>query len=112
MTTIDLSGNHLNGSIQESFSDLPRLQKLLLENNLLSGSVPTGIWQNRSLSTSARLTVDLQNNSFSNITGDLNPPANVTLCQGKNVMDGGYLSILGPLFPLVVIRSNGWKFTL
>lgn len=94
MTTIDLSGNHLNGSIQESFSDLPRLQKLLLENNLLSGSVPTGIWQNRSLSTSARLTVDLQNNSFSNITGDLNPPANVTLwlqgnpiCSNANIVN-------------------------
>ncbi|XP_059668624.1 probable LRR receptor-like serine/threonine-protein kinase At1g06840, partial [Cornus florida] len=86
MTTIDLSNNHLNGSIPESFSDLPSLQKLSLQNNLLIGSVPTNIWQNMSFSGTARLLLDLRNNSFSNILGDLNPPANVTLrLQGNPI---------------------------
>lgn len=49
MTTIDLSNNQLGGSIPESFLSLPSLQKL-----------------------------DLENNSLSNIVGDLNPPENVT----------------------------------
>ncbi|PQQ09290.1 putative LRR receptor-like serine/threonine-protein kinase [Prunus yedoensis var. nudiflora] len=78
MTTIDLSDNQLSGSIPESFSDLPSLQKLSLENNLLTGSVPA-IWRNISFSTRARLKLDLRNNSLSNILGELNPPANVTL---------------------------------
>ncbi|XP_021803642.1 putative leucine-rich repeat receptor-like serine/threonine-protein kinase At3g53590, partial [Prunus avium] len=54
MTTIDLSDNQLNGSIPENFSDLPSLQKLSLENNFLTGSVPA-IWWNISFSTRARL---------------------------------------------------------
>ncbi|PQQ09824.1 putative LRR receptor-like serine/threonine-protein kinase [Prunus yedoensis var. nudiflora] len=78
MTTIDLSDNQLSGSIPESFSDLPSLQKLSLENNLLTGSVPAILW-NISFSTRARLKLDLRNNSLSNISGELNPPANVTL---------------------------------
>ncbi|XP_050381056.1 probable LRR receptor-like serine/threonine-protein kinase At1g06840 isoform X2 [Argentina anserina] len=78
MTTIDLSNNHLNGSIPESFSSLPHLQKLSLENNFLNGSVPA-VWRNISFSTKARLLFDLRNNSLSNILEELNPPANVTL---------------------------------
>ncbi|XP_022761372.1 probable LRR receptor-like serine/threonine-protein kinase At1g06840 isoform X2 [Durio zibethinus] len=84
MTTIDLSDNHLNGSIPGSFSDLPSLQTLSLENNFLTGSVPTNFWQNMSFSTSARLKLDLRNNSFSSIEGNLNPPVNVTLRLGGN----------------------------
>ncbi|XVF65980.1 hypothetical protein PTKIN_Ptkin09bG0294100 [Pterospermum kingtungense] len=79
MTTIDLSDNQLNGYIPESFSDLPWLQTLSLENNNLSGPVPTNIWQNMSFGTNARLQLDLRNNSFSSIEGHLNPPVNVTL---------------------------------
>ncbi|EEF30563.1 probable LRR receptor-like serine/threonine-protein kinase At1g06840 isoform X2 [Ricinus communis] len=78
MTTIDLSNNRLNGSIPGSYSNLPLLQRLSLENNLFTGSVPANFWKNMS-STSDRLTLDLRNNSLSNILGELNPPVNVTL---------------------------------
>ncbi|XP_042495044.1 probable LRR receptor-like serine/threonine-protein kinase At1g06840 [Macadamia integrifolia] len=79
ITTIDLSNNHLNGSIPASFSDLPILQNLSLANNLLNGSISSTIWQNKSFGPTARLTLDFQNNSLSNILGDRNPPANVSI---------------------------------
>ncbi|CAB4284818.1 unnamed protein product [Prunus armeniaca] len=95
MTTIDLSDNQLNGSIPESFSDLPSLQKLSLENNLLTGSVPA-MWWKISFSTRARLKLDLRNNSLSNISGELNPPTNVTLrlegnpiCKNASIQNVG-----------------------
>ncbi|XP_031271571.1 probable LRR receptor-like serine/threonine-protein kinase At1g06840 [Pistacia vera] len=84
MTTIDLSENSLNGSIPASFSDLPSLQRLSLDNNFLDGSIPASIWQNMSLSSSARLSLDLRNNNFSSVLGDLDPPNNVTLRLGGN----------------------------
>ncbi|KAL2899742.1 hypothetical protein RDABS01_024824 [Bienertia sinuspersici] len=94
VTTIDLSHNNLNGSIPESFSLLPALQMLSLENNSISGSIPAGIWQNKSFNATARLSVDLRYNSLSNISGDLNPPQNVTLrlrgnpvCNGANIQN-------------------------
>ncbi|KAJ0027198.1 hypothetical protein Pint_35130 [Pistacia integerrima] len=84
MTTIDLSENSLNGSIPASFSDLPSLQRLSLDNNFLDGSIPASIWQNMSLSSSARLSLDLRNNAFSSVSGDLDPPNNVTLRLSGN----------------------------
>ncbi|KAJ0027200.1 hypothetical protein Pint_35132 [Pistacia integerrima] len=84
MTTIDLSENSLNGSIPASFSDLPSLQRLSLDNNFLDGSLPASIWQNMSLSSSARLSLDMRNNNFSSVLGDLDPPNNVTLRLGGN----------------------------
>ncbi|KAL1195842.1 putative leucine-rich repeat receptor-like serine/threonine-protein kinase [Cardamine amara subsp. amara] len=78
MTTIELSHNHLTGSIPQSFSELGSLQLLSLENNNLSGSVPTEIWQNKSFENS-KLQVDLRNNNFSDATGNLITPDNVTL---------------------------------
>ncbi|KAK1391142.1 Protein kinase domain-containing protein [Heracleum sosnowskyi] len=79
MTTIILSSNLLNGTIPESFSNLPYLQLLSVENNNLSGSISASIWQNNFFKTTARLTLDLQNNSLVNISGVLSPPAKVTL---------------------------------
>ncbi|CAN4115758.1 unnamed protein product [Withania somnifera] len=79
MTTIILSHNHLNGSVPKSFSLLPSLQKLSLENNFLSGSVSTEIWQKKTFTTSSRVEIDLQNNSVSNILGAFEPPVNVML---------------------------------
>ncbi|KAK8631269.1 hypothetical protein V6N13_080024 [Hibiscus sabdariffa] len=94
MTTIDLSDNQLNGSIPESFSDLPSLQTLSLQNNFLTGPVPTNIWQNMHFNTSAILMLDLRNNSFSSIEGNLNPPVNVILrlednpvCQNASLLN-------------------------
>ncbi|KGN54727.2 probable LRR receptor-like serine/threonine-protein kinase At1g06840 isoform X2 [Cucumis sativus] len=84
MTTIILSNNQLNGSIPRSFSNLPILQKLSLENNFLNGSVPSALWEKMSFDSSDRLTLDLRNNSFSDISGSTNPPANVTLRLGGN----------------------------
>ncbi|KDP21843.1 hypothetical protein JCGZ_00630 [Jatropha curcas] len=83
-TTIDLSYNRLNGSIPGSFSNLPVLQRLSLENNLFAGSVPANLWQNVSFGTNATLIVDLRNNLLSNILGELNMPDNVTLRLGGN----------------------------
>ncbi|BAT83876.1 hypothetical protein LR48_Vigan503s000800 [Vigna angularis] len=83
MTTIDLSNNLLNGSIPRSYS-YPHLQKLSLANNLLSGSIPASIWQNMSFSVKDKLMIDLHNNSFEDVSGNLNPPANVTLRLSGN----------------------------
>ncbi|XP_065852162.1 probable LRR receptor-like serine/threonine-protein kinase At1g06840 isoform X2 [Euphorbia lathyris] len=84
MTTIVLSDNHLNGSIPGSFSNIPFLQTMSLQNNFFTGSIPANIWKNMSFGTTSRLTLDLRNNSLSNITGELNPPHNVTLRLGGN----------------------------
>ncbi|XP_057754692.1 probable LRR receptor-like serine/threonine-protein kinase At1g06840 [Arachis stenosperma] len=84
MTTIDLSNNNLNGSIPGYFSELPSLQRLSLENNNFSGSISAKIWQKMTLTTNAKLTIDLRNNSLSRILGDPSPPPNVTLRLGGN----------------------------
>ncbi|XP_026427441.1 probable LRR receptor-like serine/threonine-protein kinase At1g06840 [Papaver somniferum] len=86
ITTIILSDNHLNESIPSNFSGLPRLQRLSLENNMLTNSVPSNIWQSVPFSPSARLYIDFRNNLLSSISGALNPPNNVTLrLQGNPV---------------------------
>ncbi|KAI5662924.1 hypothetical protein M9H77_22247 [Catharanthus roseus] len=96
ITTIILSNNQLNGSIPESFSSLPFLQKLSLENNFLTGSFSTEIWHNKSFTATARIFINLQNNLLSNTSGDLDPPANVTLrlqgnlvCRNENIRNIG-----------------------
>ncbi|KAG9443313.1 hypothetical protein H6P81_014653 [Aristolochia fimbriata] len=94
MTTIDLSHNNLTGSIPDSFSGLPFLQRLSLENNSLTGLVPSTIWQNVTISADKKLVLDFENNLLSNISGPLNPPANVTImlegnpvCSRANVLN-------------------------
>ncbi|KAF3976030.1 hypothetical protein CMV_000741 [Castanea mollissima] len=83
ITTILLSYNRLTGAIPSNFSvsDLHDLQKLSIANNLLSGSVPSFIWENRALRGMEKLTVELQNNKLSNITftGTAYLPPNVTV---------------------------------
>ncbi|XP_075647313.1 putative LRR receptor-like serine/threonine-protein kinase At1g06840 isoform X3 [Castanea sativa] len=78
-----LSYNRLTGAIPSNFSvsDLHDLQKLSIANNLLSGSVPSFIWENRALRGMEKLTVELQNNKLSNITftGTAYLPLNVTV---------------------------------
>uniref|UniRef100_A0A0V0IWS3 non-specific serine/threonine protein kinase n=1 Tax=Solanum chacoense TaxID=4108 RepID=A0A0V0IWS3_SOLCH len=84
MTTIDLSYNNLNGTVPSNFSSLPHLQKLSLENNSLSGSVPSIIWQNRTLNATETLILDLRNNKLLNISGTLVIPQNVTVSLQGN----------------------------
>ncbi|KAK4419825.1 putative LRR receptor-like serine/threonine-protein kinase [Sesamum alatum] len=93
ITTVDLSYNNLNGTIPDSFSKLPRLQKLSLANNQLIGPVPSVIWQNRILNASERLILNFENNKLSNISGSLSVPPNVTiglegnpLCSNENLI--------------------------
>ncbi|XP_075519735.1 putative LRR receptor-like serine/threonine-protein kinase At1g06840 isoform X1 [Primulina tabacum] len=93
ITTIDLSNNKLNGTIPDSFSRLPLLQKLSLANNSLSGSVPSTIWQNRILNETERLLLDFASNKFSNISGTLFIPQNVSIglqgnpaCSNSNLI--------------------------
>ncbi|KAG6631020.1 hypothetical protein CIPAW_13G061500 [Carya illinoinensis] len=72
------------GTIPVSFSNLPRLQILSIANNSLNGSIPSTIWQDRALNGNGRLTVELQNNKLSNITGDTNlPPYDTVWLQGN-----------------------------
>ncbi|XP_072958664.1 probable LRR receptor-like serine/threonine-protein kinase At1g06840 [Typha angustifolia] len=79
ITTIDLSNNFLNGSIPSNFSGLPKLQRLSLGNNKLNGSVPSNVWQNIEFTGNRSLILDFQNNSLSDLSSSLNPPANVTI---------------------------------
>ncbi|KAF6142999.1 hypothetical protein GIB67_041067 [Kingdonia uniflora] len=79
MTTIDLSNNMLSGPIPANFSSLPNLQRLSLQNNSLTGLVPSSIWRNITFNETDRLLLDFQKNMLSNISGTLNPPANVTI---------------------------------
>ncbi|KAJ6403459.1 hypothetical protein OIU84_015377 [Salix udensis] len=86
ITTFNLSNNMLTGPIPSYFSGFPFLQKLLLENNNLSGDVPNNFWQNLNLGPAAKLTLDFQNNSLTNISGTISPPANVSIkLQGNPV---------------------------
>uniref|UniRef100_A0A3Q7I393 non-specific serine/threonine protein kinase n=1 Tax=Solanum lycopersicum TaxID=4081 RepID=A0A3Q7I393_SOLLC len=98
MTTIDLSYNNLNGTIPSNFSSLPHLQKLSLENNSLSGSVPSIIWQNRTLNATETLILDLRNNKLLNISGPLAIPQNVTVSlQGNPLCSNSILfNFCGP----------------
>ncbi|KAJ6395174.1 hypothetical protein OIU77_020437 [Salix suchowensis] len=86
ITTFNLSNNMLTGPIPSYFSGFPFLQKLLLHNNNLSGDVPNNFWQNLTLGPAAKLTLDFQNNSLTNISGAISPPANVSIkLQGNPV---------------------------
>ncbi|XP_057804352.1 probable LRR receptor-like serine/threonine-protein kinase At1g06840 [Salvia miltiorrhiza] len=84
ITTIILSHNELNGSIPSNFSGLPRLQILSLNNNLLSGSVPSDIWENVTFTSKSKLNVNLERNLLSDISGTLVVPPNVTLKLSGN----------------------------
>ncbi|XP_030482543.2 probable LRR receptor-like serine/threonine-protein kinase At5g37450 [Cannabis sativa] len=84
ITTIDLSKNKLDGPIPESFTGFPKLQRLSLENNSLNGTIPSTFWRNIFLSTETKLSVNLQHNLFSNLSGSLYPPSNVTIMLQGN----------------------------
>ncbi|GKV02972.1 hypothetical protein SLEP1_g15343 [Rubroshorea leprosula] len=89
ITAIILSNNLLTGPIPTNFSGLHLLQKLSLDKNKLNGSIPSSLWQNVILNGSARLLLDFENNLFTNITGSLDPPANVTIRLYGNPVCGG-----------------------
>ncbi|KAK9167873.1 hypothetical protein Syun_000013 [Stephania yunnanensis] len=84
ITTINLSNNDISGLIPANFSGLPHLQKLSLDHNALSGSVPSDIWRNRTFNATEKLLLDFQQNMLSNISGSLEPPTNVTISLRGN----------------------------
>ncbi|KAK9065998.1 hypothetical protein SSX86_015400 [Deinandra increscens subsp. villosa] len=84
ITTIDLSRNQLTGTIPPGFSGLPNLQRLSLFNNSLNGSVSSDIWQNRIFNSTVQLTLDMENNNISGVSGSLTLPPNVTLSLQGN----------------------------
>ncbi|EPS60654.1 hypothetical protein M569_14148, partial [Genlisea aurea] len=98
ITTIDLSSNNLNGTIPASFSSLPRLQKLSLANNSLTGPIPSTIWQSRILNSTQSLILDFSYNQFSNISGGLPVQQNITLgLQGNPACSrGNVIQFCGP----------------
>ncbi|XP_059429377.1 probable LRR receptor-like serine/threonine-protein kinase At1g06840 [Corylus avellana] len=79
ITAIYLSNNNLSGPIPDNFSSLSRLQILSIANNSLNGSIPSTIWQNKTLNSTESLIVELQNNGFVNITGSTDLPQNVSV---------------------------------
>ncbi|KAJ4719274.1 Protein kinase domain [Melia azedarach] len=83
ITCSDLSNNNLAGTIPASFSALPRLQRLLVANNSLNGSISSTLWQSRTFNATERLILDFWNNKLSNITGSLDIPANVTVLSNS-----------------------------
>nr|DAD38573.1 TPA_asm: hypothetical protein HUJ06_012895 [Nelumbo nucifera] len=94
ITTINLSNNNLSGPIPSSFSGLPLLQRLSLENNFLSGSFPSTILGNRTLNKTESIILDFRNNLLSNISGNLSPPANVTIMlQGNPLCNSNLFNI-------------------
>ncbi|GAV88039.1 LRR_1 domain-containing protein/Pkinase_Tyr domain-containing protein/LRRNT_2 domain-containing protein [Cephalotus follicularis] len=83
----------ITGRLFQTIESLPKSANLLplsnkpgssLEDNLLTGSFPANLWQNMLFNTNSRFTIDLRNNSLSSISGNLNPPKNVTLRLGGN----------------------------
>ncbi|XP_044495143.1 probable LRR receptor-like serine/threonine-protein kinase At1g06840 isoform X2 [Mangifera indica] len=93
ITTINLSNNNLVGPIPSNFSGLPLLQNLLIANNSLNGSVPSMLWQNRTLNATERLIFDFENNQLQNISDTSALPQNVSvwlkgnpLCSNTNLV--------------------------
>ncbi|KAL5757176.1 hypothetical protein ACOSQ2_021922 [Xanthoceras sorbifolium] len=94
ITSINLSNNRLTGTIPANYSDFPKLQRLLIANNSLNGSVSSTLWQSRTLNANETLTLDFENNNLSNISGSSDLPANVTLwlrgnplCSNTNLVN-------------------------
>ncbi|KAJ0089275.1 hypothetical protein Patl1_31606 [Pistacia atlantica] len=93
---LDLSGNQLTGPIPSNklSDDMTTMYVICGKLILMDPSQQvsqifllfrdSSIWQNMSLSSSARLSLDLRNNNFSSVLGDLDPPNNVTLRLAGN----------------------------
>ncbi|KAB5561834.1 hypothetical protein DKX38_006791 [Salix brachista] len=82
---LSLRNCNLKGPVPD-LSGIRRLLYALLDNNNLSGDVPSNFWQNLTLGSAAKLTLDFQNNSLTNISGAISPPANVSIkLQGNPV---------------------------
>ncbi|WJX37069.1 hypothetical protein P8452_24880 [Trifolium repens] len=84
ITTIDLSNNELTGTIPSSFSSLSRLQRLSLANNSLIGSVSSTIWQDKTVNGTEKFILELENNRFTTVSGNIDLPTNVTVLLHGN----------------------------
>ncbi|OMP08585.1 hypothetical protein CCACVL1_01105 [Corchorus capsularis] len=94
LTTFNVSYNSLNGSVPSNFSGLPNLQRLAVDNNMLTGEVPSTIWQNGNSNATSNLILDFRNNLLSEVSGSVAPPSNVTVrldgnpvCTTENLLD-------------------------
>ncbi|KAH9717031.1 putative LRR receptor-like serine/threonine-protein kinase [Citrus sinensis] len=85
ITTIKLSNNKLTGTIPSNFSVIiltslvSVYEHKFIANNSLSGSIPSSIWQSRTLNATETFILDFQNNNLTNISGSFNIPPNVTV---------------------------------
>ncbi|XP_078446925.1 putative LRR receptor-like serine/threonine-protein kinase At1g06840 isoform X2 [Wolffia australiana] len=84
ITTIDLSHNMLGGSIPSSLSGLRLLQRISLENNRLTGPVPSFIWAKNSFIGNGRVILNFENNFLTNASEAVDLLSNVTLMLGGN----------------------------
>ncbi|KAI5389035.1 hypothetical protein KIW84_074622 [Lathyrus oleraceus] len=55
-----------------------------LANNSLIGSVPSTIWQNKTLNGTKRFILELENNQFTTVSGSIDLPPNVTVLLRGN----------------------------
>ncbi|KAJ3100996.1 hypothetical protein HDU96_010175 [Phlyctochytrium bullatum] len=66
VTSLDLSGNNLSGTLPEIFTELESLKSLDLSENTLGGAIPTSLYD---LLDDAQ--VDLRNNQFMGVVPDM-----------------------------------------
>ncbi|KAK8336690.1 hypothetical protein V6Z12_A09G136900 [Gossypium hirsutum] len=91
---IDLSGNHLNGIIPESFVNLTKLETLILSSNQLHGAIPAGLL---GITTLQRFSAN--HNNFVDL-----PSTNPSM--SLKILDLSYNKITGRILPQLLLGSN------
>ncbi|KAI3474312.1 hypothetical protein Pfo_029100 [Paulownia fortunei] len=79
---LDLSMNQLSGKITSNRMS-ENITTMYLDNNLLSGYVPSTIWENITFTSDTKLDINFEDNLLSDISGILDIPPNVTLNLNK-----------------------------
>ncbi|KAI3473862.1 hypothetical protein Pfo_028043 [Paulownia fortunei] len=80
---LDLSMNQLSGKITSNRMS-ENITTMYLDNNLLSGYVPSTIWENITFTSDTKLDINFEDNLLSDISGILDIPPNVTLKLNGN----------------------------
>ncbi|PWZ30558.1 putative LRR receptor-like serine/threonine-protein kinase [Zea mays] len=99
LVRLDLSGNHISGTIPEEVATLPGLQTLMLAGNILSGSIPPSLG---AASPSLRY-VNLAGNNLSGVIPDSlsKAPSLRVLNLSMNILQG--------MIPVTIFNSNSSK---